>query len=57
LWLNATGAPAEVAARAGDSAQVLESVYAHRIDGRGEVISRQIEDALRTPASGTGHDA
>jgi integrase len=54
LWLNAAGAPAEVAARAGNSAQVLESVYAHRIDGRGEVISRQIEDAL-DPDSGIRH--
>jgi len=54
LWLNAAGAPAEVAGRAGNSAQVLESVYAHRIDGRGEVISRQIEDAL-DPDSGIRH--
>ena len=29
LWLNATGAPAEVAARAGNSARVLHEVYLH----------------------------
>jgi hypothetical protein len=46
LWLNATGAPAEVAARAGTSARVVQDVYAHCLDGRDEVISRQIDDAL-----------
>ena len=54
LWLNATGAPAEVAARAGNSVHVLEDVYAHCVDGRDEVISRQIEDAL-DPYSSTRH--
>jgi hypothetical protein len=58
LWLNSTGAPAEVAARAGNSARVLQDVlqdvYAHCIDGRDEVISRQIEDAL-DPDSSTRH--
>ena len=54
LWLNATGAPAEVAARAGNSVHVLEDVYAHCVDGRDEVISRQIEDAL-DPDSSTRH--
>jgi len=33
LWLNASGAPAEVAARAGTSVHVLESVYVHCIGG------------------------
>ena len=46
LWLNATGVPAEVAARAENSVHVLQAVYAHCIDGREQVISRQIEDAL-----------
>jgi hypothetical protein len=45
-WLNATGAPAEVAARAGNSVRVLQAVYAHCIDGREQANSRQIEDAL-----------
>ena len=34
LWLNATGAPAEIAARAGTSARVLHEVYLHCTDGR-----------------------
>jgi hypothetical protein len=46
LWLNATGAPAEVAARAGNSVHVLQDVYAHCTDGREDLISQQIEDAL-----------
>src|SRR5258708_18503274 len=33
LWLNASGAPAEVAARAGNSARVLHEVYLHCTDG------------------------
>ena len=32
LWLNATGAPAEVASRAGNSARVLHDMYLHCID-------------------------
>ena len=54
LWLNATGAPAEVAARAGNSVHVLQDVYAHCTDGREDLISQQIEDAL-DPDSGTPH--
>ena len=54
LWLNATGAPAEVAVRAGNSVHVLQDVYAHCVDGRDEVISQQIEDAL-DPDSSTRH--
>jgi integrase len=54
LWLNATGAPADVAARAGNSVHVLQDVYAHCVNGLDEVISRQIEDAL-DPDSGTRH--
>jgi hypothetical protein len=34
LWLNATGAPAEVAARAGNIARVLHDVYLHCIDSQ-----------------------
>jgi hypothetical protein len=45
-WLNAVGAPTEVAARAGSSVHVLESFYAHCIDGLDELISQRIEDAL-----------
>jgi integrase len=54
LWLNASAAPAEVAARAGNSVHVLQSVYAHCIDGQDELISQRIEDAL-DPDSGTPH--
>ena len=46
LWLDATGAPAEVAARAGNSVHVLQDVYTHCTDGREDLISQQIEDAL-----------
>jgi hypothetical protein len=52
LWLNATSAPAEVAARAGTSVHVLQDAYAHCIDGRDDLINQQIEDALE-PDSGT----
>jgi hypothetical protein len=54
LWLNASSAPAEVAVRAGNSARVVQDVYAHCIDGREQVISRPIEDAL-DPGSGIRH--
>ena len=51
LWLNATGAPAEVAARAGNSARVLHDVYLHCIDSQQVHVSQQIEDALDADAS------
>jgi len=35
LWLNATGAPVEIAARAGTSTRVLHDVYVHCISGPG----------------------
>ena len=43
-----------VAARAGNSVHVLQDVYAHCTDGREDLISQQIEDAL-DPDSGTPH--
>jgi integrase len=51
LWLNATGEPAEVAARAGNSARVLYKVYLHCTDGQDDTVSQRIEDALD---AGTG---
>ena len=51
LWLNATGEPAEVAARAGNSARVLHEVYLHCTDGQDDTVSQRIEDALD---AGTG---
>jgi len=51
LWLNATGAPAEVAARAGNSARALHDVYLHCIDSQQDHISQQIENALDADAS------
>jgi hypothetical protein len=51
LWLNATGAPAEVAAPAGNSARVLHEVYLHCIGSQEDAVSRRIEDALN---GGTG---
>lgn len=46
LWLNATGAPAEVAARAGNSTRVLHDVYLHCTNGQDDTISQRIEDVL-----------
>ena len=46
LWLNASGEPAEVAARAGNSTRVLHEVYLHCIDGKEDLVSQRIEDAL-----------
>jgi len=46
LWLNATGAPAEVAARAGNSPRVLQEVYLHCVDSKEDLVSQRIEDAL-----------
>jgi len=51
LWLNASGAPAEVAARAGNSARVLHEVYLHCTDGHEDTVSQRIEDALGADAS------
>ncbi len=51
LWLNASGAPAEVAARAGNSARVLHEVYLHCINGQEDPDSQRIEDALEADAS------
>jgi integrase len=51
LWLNATGDPAEVAVRAGNSARVLHEVYVHCTNGQDDAVSQRIEDALD---AGTG---
>jgi hypothetical protein len=51
LWLNASGAPAEVAARAGNSARVLHEVYLHCINGQEDLVSQRIEAALDADAS------
>ena len=53
LWPNATGAPAEIAARAGNSPRVLHEVYLHCTDGQQDAVSQRIEDALDTGASAT----
>jgi len=45
LWLNATGTPGGIAARAGNCVRVLQHVYTHCIDGREDLIGQQIEDA------------
>jgi integrase len=47
LWLNATRAPAEIAARAGNSVRVLHTVYTHCLHGQEDIVSQQIERALR----------
>ena len=46
LWLNASGAPAEVAARGGNSARVLHKVYLHCTEGQDDTVSQRIEGAL-----------
>ena len=51
LWLNASGTPADVAVRAGNSARVLHEVYLHCTDGQEDTVSQRIEDALD---AGTG---
>ena len=51
LWLNASGEPAEVAARAGTSTRVLHDVYVHCISGRDDAVSQRIEAALDPGAS------
>ncbi len=51
LWLNASGAPAEIAARAGNSARVLHEVYLHCTSGQEEIVSQRIEDALDADTS------
>ncbi len=53
LWLNASGAPAEVAARAGTSARVLHDVYLHCIGSHDDLFSQRIEDALDTGRCGS----
>lgn len=48
LWLN-SGVPAvNVAARAGHSVAMLQSTYAHCIDGDEEIMNRRIDAALAT---------
>lgn len=46
-WLNAGVDPTEVAARAGNSIEVLLQRYAKCIDGRFEIANRRIEGLLR----------
>ena len=46
LRLNASGTPAEVAARGGNSARVLHEVYMHCTEGQEDTVSQRIEDAL-----------
>ncbi len=53
LWLTASGAPAEVAARAGNSARVLHDVYLHCTDGQNDIVSQRIEDALTAAEAAT----
>ena len=50
LWLN-SGVPAvNVAARAGHSVAMLQSTYAHRIDGDDDIMNRRIDTALGAPS-------
>jgi hypothetical protein len=47
LWLNVSGAPAEVAARAGNSARVLHDVYLHCINGEEDIVSQLLPGGER----------
>jgi len=49
-------APGEIAARGGNCLRELQHVYAHRNDGREDLIGQQIEAAL-DPDSSTNHIA
>jgi hypothetical protein len=51
LWPNATSAPAEVAARVGDSTRILHEVCLHCIDSQHDRVSQLIEEALDGDAS------
>ena len=46
LWLDASSAPAQVAARAGNSVRVLQTAYTRCVDGHADIVSQQIEHAL-----------
>ena len=46
LRLNASTAPAEIAARAGNSVHVLQTAYTHCVDGHADTVSQQIKRAL-----------
>jgi hypothetical protein len=46
LWVNARGAPAEVAARADNSTPVPHDTYPRCIDSHDDVVSQRIEDVL-----------
>lgn len=50
LWLNASAAPAQIAARAGNSVPVLQTIYTHCIDGQDDLVNQQIEHALGATA-------
>jgi len=55
LWLASGAPPAEIAARAEHSVNVLLAVYAHCIPGHDQIASRRIEQALGVgsrPAAG-----
>jgi hypothetical protein len=51
LWLNATGARGEIAARAGNCVRVWQDFYTHCIDLREDPIGQQIEKALDPDSS------
>ena len=55
LWLNASGEPAEAAARAGTSGRVLYEVYLHCIESHEDTVSQPIVDALDAHPSSYGH--
>jgi hypothetical protein len=57
LWLNATGAPAEVAARAGTSTRILHQVYLHCTGGQDDVASGSKTPSTQAQAAPIHHDA
>ena len=51
FWLNATGTPGKIAARAGNCVRVLPHAYTHRTGGREALIDQHIEDTLDPDSS------
>ena len=51
FWLNATGTPGEIAARAGNCVRVLPHARTHRTGGLEDLIGQQLEDTLDPDSS------
>ena len=52
LWLASGAPPADIAARAGHSVQVLLATYTHCLPGYGQIATAHIDRALRSSVTG-----